>query len=50
MCDGSARGRLGSDTDGLAGDGGTSVGNGDECLSVTGWPMHGKQTRIENCK
>jgi len=48
MCDGSARGRLGGDTDGLSGDGGTSVG--DECLSVTGWPMHRKQTRIENCK
>jgi len=37
MCDGSARGWLAGDTDGLAGDGGTSVGDGDECRRRAGW-------------
>jgi len=40
MCDGSARGWLAGDTDGLAGWPVTTVGR----VSVTGWPMHGKQT------
>jgi len=39
MCDGSARGWLAGDTDGLAG-WPVTVGR----VSVTGWPMHGKLT------